>query len=357
MIRLFTDFHHSSLLRATNMLFGDRLHMMVYRPIGVEWYDEGYWAINNQPDTAKQFLDLDQAFTPGDNTPALNKLTVERDQILGETQADGVYYCADPGNLTAHRACTLEFFKNNRFDYVIASIPAHVPLYEDLIRKYQPTAKLIIQMGNNWNIDNYAGKNVLASIAPTLTAANAYFYHQEFDTEIFRPTPVVPSKNIYSFVNVIQNTGIGWNDFLELERALAGQGFNFKAYGGQCRDGNKTGPRETAISMRAAQFIFHVKPGGDGYGHVIHNAYAVGRPVITRASHYAGQLAERLFIPGTFIDLDKYGRGEVKNIVTRLTYTPDELAAMGARAAERFREVVNFEHEAQEIKEWLGGLS
>lgn len=348
-MKVLADFHHSSLLRSLVMLFEDRLGMELYRPIGMEWYEKGYWAINNLEDTAKQFLDLDQALKPGDGTPALN-------QIAAGNDAEGVYLVADPGMLSAHKAATFDFFVNNKFDYVIASIPAHVDLFRDLIAKYQPWAKLIIQMGNNWNLDNYRNENILASIAPQPGGyqCNIMFYHQEFDLNIFHPSPCLPTKKIHSYVNVIEHSGIGWEDFQQLKRLRPD--FDFKAYGGQCPDGNMTGPAELARSMREAQFIFHVKPGGDGFGHVIHNAYAVGRPLITRPSHYRGQLAEQLLVPGTFIDLDRYGPGEIKNIITRLTHAPDHLRQMGQRAAERFQEVVNYDIESREIASWLQSL-
>ncbi len=345
-IKVFADFHHSSLLRSLVLLFEGRLGMELYRPIGMEWFREGYWAINDLEDTARQFLDIDSQ--PADMTPPLNNAA----PIL-----PGVYWVSDPGGKSHHRACTLAFFQQNRFDYVISSIPAHVPLFKELIAKYQPHAKLIVQMGNNWQLENYVGHNVLASVAPQFApGVNAHFYHQEFDLDVFRDTPVPPARKVYSFVNVIQQMPQAWADYSELKRMMERLGWEFRAYGGQCPDGNMTGPHELARKMREAAFIFHVKPGGDGFGHIIHNAYAVGRPIITRPSHYRGQLAEQLLIPGTFIDLDRYGRAEVKNILTRLMFDPDGLEAMGRRAAQRFDEVVDYEKESREVAAWLENL-
>jgi hypothetical protein len=356
--RVFTDFHHSSLLRSLVLLFEERLHMRVYRPIGMQWYSEGYWGINDNNATARQFLHPDQAWKPEDGTPPLNKLTVERDQILGERREDGVYYVADPGRASAHTACTLEFFKTHRFDYVIASIPQHVPLFQELIRKYQPHAKLIVQVGNGWDLTQFSGLNVLASIRPSYspTDVNLMVYHQEFDTDIFHPTENKPTKKIYSFINILQNMSLGWSDFQSLERMTRPHGIEWRSYGGQCRDGNVDGPIELAAKMREAMMIFHVKEGGDGFGHIIHNAYAVGRPVITRRRHYHGTLAERLLVPGTFIDLDGQSLPEAKNMITRLLYMPEELQRMGELAAKQFLQVVDYASEAREISKWLQNL-
>lgn len=322
--------------------------MELFRPIGMEWFDSGYWAINNQRDTAAQFLDYGSQ--PLDATPGLN-------DIIG-SDPGGVYRVYDPGMQTRHKACTLDYFKNNKFDYVIASIPAHVPVFERLIAEFQPHAKLIVQMGNNWNFDNYSGYNVLASLAPQPVpdGCNALFYHQEFDLDIFCDTPISGARRVYSFINVIQNTGIGWEDYKALKRAMERTGWDFKAFGGQCPDGNMTGAHELASKMRQASFIFHVKPGGDGYGHIIHNAYAVGRPVITRSSHYRGQLAEQLLVPGTFIDLDRYSIDEVRMILQNLVLDPDALVNIGKMAANRFDDVVDFKRDAEEVALWLATL-
>lgn len=346
-MKVFCDFHHSSLLRSFVLLFEERLDMELYRPIGMDWYNEGYWAVNDLEETAKQFLDFDQAM-PTDGTPPLN-------MVGAGNPKDGIYMVLDPGGTSAHKACTLDYFKNTKFDYVIASIPQHVGLFKTLVAKYQPKAKFIIQMGNNWNILQYQGENVLASIAPQSTPGiNSMFYHQEFDLNIFNAETCKPTKKIYSFLNIIQDSGIGWTDYQQLQKLL--KGYDFKAYGGQSPDGNMTGPVELANKMQEAQFVFHVKPGGDGYGHIIHNVYAVGRPPIIRPSHYRGQLAEELLVPGTFIDLDRYGPLEVVNIITQLTNDPVALKAMGKRAADRFREVVDFAGEAHNIGVWLRTL-
>ena len=349
-MRVLTDFHHSSLLRATNLLFGDRLGMEVYRPIGMEWFDEGFWAINDQRDTAEQFLAFDSQ--PIDNTAKLNEM------VEGDGAHISTFVIADPGGSSTHRAATWDFFTRNEFDYIIASIPAHIPLFKDLIAKYQPKAKLIVQMGNEWPDEFWTG-NVLASVKPRESRANAMFYHQEFDLEIFKPSPVPDTRKVYSFINCLQQQmPLAWSDFTGLEMLLkARSGFEFKSFGGQCRDGNMTGPQELANKMREASMIFHVKEGGDGFGHIIYNAYAVGRPVIARSRFYKDRLAEELLIPGTFIDLDKHNLPEAFNMINRLHYDPEGLKAMGERAARRFREVVDYEQEAERIRAWLRNLS
>ena len=57
---VFTDFHHAGLLNSLILLFEGRMHGAVYRPIGIDWANKGYWAIYDHPATRQQYLTLDQ---------------------------------------------------------------------------------------------------------------------------------------------------------------------------------------------------------------------------------------------------------------------------------------------------------
>ena len=86
------------------------------------------------------------------------------------------------------------------------------------------------------------------------------------------------------------------------------------------------------------------------------NAFAMGRPVITRKSHYQGQLAEDLMTEETCIDIDRMPYSEVRDRITYLTANPSELEQMGLAASRRFDEVVDYNQEAKEIWQWLETL-
>jgi len=146
---VFCDFHHHSLLRSFVLLFENRFNWNVYRPIGMEWFYEGYWGYNNIEATAKQFLDIETTII-ADKTPALN---------IVNSVNDCIYNVYDPGHVTTHKAISLNTFKEIKFDYIIASVPQNVNIFKDLIKKYQPNAKLIIHFGNNW-VEPEDGSNV-----------------------------------------------------------------------------------------------------------------------------------------------------------------------------------------------------
>ena len=344
-MNVFTDFHHNSLLRSFVLLFENRLGAKVYRPIGMEWFHEGYWAINNQEDTAKQFLDINTTILP-DNTPFLNSINnIEND----------CYYVYDPGFDSTHKAITLDVFKEKKFDFVIASIPQHIQVYKELINKYQPKAKLIIHIGNNWSKPEN-GSNVLASIKnPGWDGLNVVYYHQEFDINIFKPIDNISFNKISSYINVIENN-LGWKDFVSLEKLLQPQGVEFKSYGGQCRDGNFAGPKKLAESMQKNDFIFHVKHGGDGYGHILYNAYACGKPTIIRSSYYKDCLGEELFNSDNCIDLDTMSLEDASIKIKEIILNKDCLKQMSDAAYKSFTDHVDFAQDAEKVQKWLANL-
>jgi hypothetical protein len=295
----------------------------------MRWFDEGYWAINDQRDTAQQFL---AEAPPLDGTRLLT----------GEGQ----------------RTISFNEFLYTDFDIIIASIPQHIEPFRKLAEL--KGAKLIIQIGNEWAEQFLVGHNVLASVKPRsyTQGTNAIFYHQEFDTQVFSPTPVPQSKKIYSFINCLpKQMPSAWSDYNHLSTELRKKwGFEFKSFGGQCPDGNMDGPQELADKMREAMMIFHVKEGGDGFGHIIYNAYSVGRPIITRSRFYKDRLAEELLVPGTFLDLDTMSLAEAIQRISKLQFMPEALQEMGEKAHKRFAEVVNYKNESERIAQWLTKL-
>lgn len=349
MYNVFTDFHHASLLNSLILLFEKRLGGNVYRPIGVEWAQKGFWKIYDHPATQAQFLDIGGA-TP-DGTRPLNEV---------EKTEDKVYFCHDIDSDLTNKAITFDGFMSMHIDIVIASIPAHIEPFKRLCELHPDHPKLIYQVGNAWTIENGYAPNIMASaiIHNVPTNINFISYHQEFDTNKFRPDfDYVPEKNIYSFMNcfdVDQLFRMDYELFQRVEREMSD--WNFKVYGGQCRDGAAHGSTEMAQKIKEAKFIWHTKYGGDGYGHVIHNAAAMGKPMIVKKGYYMGKMGEQLFIDGvTCIVIDGLG---INEIIEKINYysEPERYKRMCMNVYENFKKVVDFDKEAEELKKFLQNL-
>lgn len=362
-MNVFTDFHHAGLLNSLIMLFEGRLGGAVYRPIGVDWSVNDYWAVYDHPATQAQFLGIG-ANTP-DGTPPLN-------EVINKT-GPFVYNCKDIESDTTNKAITFEGFCAMDFDIVIASVPQHVERFKKLIATHKKNAKLIYQIGNAWTVEAALAPNVMASaiINDVPEGINFIQYHQEFDLETFHPPvkgdPIrgsdlawnfydletMPEENIYSFVNVFQ-TFPDFQMFEEVERRMPN--WQFKSYGGQCRDGSANGTKEVAERMRESRFIWHTKAGGDGYGHVLYNTAAVGRPTINKASYYNGKMGQELLIDGeTCINIDNLS---IEEIVNKINYysEPSRYAEMAKRVYANFQQKVDFDKEAEKIKQFLDNL-
>lgn len=313
-MKIFADRHHAGLTNSLLLLFQDRLGYQVFFQKGMEWHPE-FWDLQPFEVTARQYLERELEGLPG---------------------------------------ITLEDFKKTQFDLLLCSVPQHVPMWLKLQQLYQPQAKLCFQVGNMWSFDSsFPIKNILASAKiPKLNGFNQVEYHQNFDTTIFHSVPAGQTGQISAFINCLGIVDLyrpDWDLFLRLESLLPE--YQFKSFGGQCRDGAVAPESEVAKKMQEADFIFHCKTAGDGFGHTIHQAAASGRPIITRYSDYAGKLAEPLIIPGlTAITIDG---NSPENIAANIRNWQIDTGEM---IRDNFEAVVNFNQEEIAIRNFLDQL-
>lgn len=346
---VFVDFHHASLLHSFILLFEKRLAGNVYRPIGREWYDKGYWKIYDHPATVAQYLDIGGA-TP-DGTQKLN-------EVLDDSS--GIYKCQDIDSGLFNKAITYDAFMRLPIDIVIASVPQHVEPFKRLAASHPNKPKVIFQIGNAWTVEAGQAPNVMASAIVENVPPDVNFisYHQEFDLDTFYPDLIAHDrKKVSSFVNCFDISEHFANDywlFKQVEEHMPD--WEFKIYGGQCRDGAAHGAKELAEKMRDARFVWHTKWGGDGYGHIIHNASAVGRPLIVKKLYYQGKMAEPLLLDGqTCIVVDGLN---YEQIINKIEYysDPARYYNMCMAAYQNFLSVVDFNLEAKNISNFLENL-
>lgn len=370
-LKVFTDFHHASLLNSLILLFEKRLGGEVYRPIGKDWYESGYWKVYDHPATAEQFLGINGA-TPDGTEPVntVEAISGRKDPRTGKVITD-IYHCHDIETGDTNKAINLDGFFARHFDVVIASLPQHIEPFRKLCNAHKSKPVLIYQIGNSWNIEPHLAHNLNGVMASASIVKDyplpTVQYHQEFDLNMFRyeqplqgklpisgnPTQW-PEKVINSYVNCFSEASIfqmDWTIFRLVEEKMTD--WLFRSYGGQCRDGACHGIEELSESMRNSRFIWHTKYGGDGYGHILHNAAACGRPLIVRKEYYLGKLAEPLLIDGeTCICIDGLGVGEIIEKIEHYN-APDTYLELCQKMRKKFNEVVDFSKEFTHICEFL----
>jgi hypothetical protein len=349
-MKVFCDLHHADLYYSLQLLFEKRLEYEMYRPIGLEWYEQKLWAVYDHPATAQQYLGLDQAIVkPKD----VHGNYLEDRDILNKRYRfeDGIFYIQDPTKNKVQRGITLEKFKDMKFDILVSSIPAHINIFNQLIKLYQPQAKHIFQVGNAWG--NQPGvKNILSSTAPFYTSndINIVFYHQEFDLDIYKYTLPTIHTYVNSYIHYMQEM-----DLLQLYKNTLSN-WLFKTYGAGMEDYTR-GSEDMGKRMADSGWTWHVKPGGDGYGHVLHNTYACGRPAIIKKNYYNGKIANNL-LEDKITCIDVSSRSVHENVILLRQFSqPDYHIPMCERTYKRFTECVNFDWEFEnKIKPFLERL-
>ncbi len=341
-LRILTDLHHGGLFHSLILLLERRLGHTVLRQIGMDWFTEGIWLIGNpyaEPRiTADQYLGLDhKVWTAFQSLNADYRLE------------DGIYNVYDPTHDMHHKAITLEQFKEMDIDIILSTYGPHDVTFAKLVEDFKPTAKHVAQLGNIGQTTRV--KNVMCSNGiPRIEGTNWIDYHQEFDLNTFYPVQPQYHNRITSFV-----IGIPLPNVYEHYRD-AMPDYEFKAYGGEAPDGNITFMTDIASIMRDSSFGWHVKPRGDGFGHVLHSWYACGRPVITFFHDYAPYSGYKLLEDGvTAIDLDNKKPEQVIEEIRHFS-EPERHKQMCDNAYGRFKEVVDFQRDSVNVQSFLGNL-
>lgn len=357
-MNILTDYHHSGLSYSFHLTLEKRLGHSVFRPIGMEWFERGFWDIakpyGNNPETVKQFLSTASSYTPPDNTPALNTL-LQRDPRRSHYLVDELYH----GYI--QKALSFKQFIDTDIDVIIASVPDHWYTYKRLRDQFKPKAKLICHMGNMFDelpraLQDGTIENLMAStIALPLQAMRpkrevlALNYYQEQPLVAY--VPATQTAQISSYAHVLP----AWKLYEQYKEQLQ-NGVTMKAYGAACPDGWMHTLNDLYENMRRDQFVWHVKPGGDGYGWNWHSAFMSGRPVITNFSDYKDKLGGKLFEDGvTGLDL------EVHNFADNVQFIRDALyngkaEEMGREARNRFNQYVNYNAQAKNVALFLDNL-
>lgn len=331
-MNILIDIHHHDLFRSLNLLFYNRLGYQIYIPYGLDWNTHFKYANYNNINVIHQYL-----------------IHVKEWLNVG----------ADLSNV---KFLTLEEYKDINIDIHIASITDNILPFLEVSKKYNKKTKHIFQVGNNFDvsiIDNIVS-NLLSSstlVYELSNIKNKCFYHQEFDLNCFKPYN--SCENIKSVYSIQHYFGTGMNPytkdyelFLKLKNELPS--FDFACYGA----GNEKGsivniPKHMGEFYRNTGFIFHVKPQGDGYGHIYHNSYACGKPVIYKSEYLHRMTPMMLFDEDTSIDLSALN---VQQTVDKIQFFANNYSDISTKVYTKFKQVVDFDQEFYNIQKFLFNL-
>lgn len=339
-IRVLCDAIHADLWESLRLLFEVRLGWQLYRPIGMEWAERGIWRFEqHQPygqGVAHQFLDV----WPTDRIQ--QGPTLERDDTT------------HPGQV--QRLVTYEQARSHQWDLVLATLAENE---QGLWQFAQDVgAHYGIQVGNQGaaNLWPLAEFGLLSVTTPGFKPWKPHvYYRQEFDRALFHPDAGAGAEPDL-VMNRVQCTSQTGDHARWRLMAAAVPEARFRWYG-HCepRDewfgGDDATTPAVATSMHRARIAWHPKRWSDGYGHVIHNWFSIGRPVIASAGYYADKLAGPLFLEGeTSFDMDRLSDAELAGTVRMLLHDEDRWLRMCEASADRFAAVVDFDAEAAEIR-------
>jgi len=349
-MNILADFHHQALYKSLQLLFEERLGHTLYRPIGMEWYKEGYWNVFPHPGTAQQYLSLDQAKKVPRGMEGKPFRKNELPNLLLTDEGDGIYLVDDKGFASTYKAITLPKFQEMKFGIVVSSIPAHIGPFNRLIQECQPGCKHIFQIGNAWGHQGGVN-NVLASTAGFHLPHNTKvcYYHQEFDQELFKYTPPTTSTAINSYIHYMKAPEL----FRQVMKFLPGWESNRYGAG---MDRALAGAVEVAPEIIKSGWTWHYKPEGDGYGHTLFSSYACGRPAVIARHFYTSKLGNELLEDDvTCINIDGLS---ARQVADKLLYwsEPTRHATMCAAAYKRFCDVVDFGKEGEKIERFVRNL-
>lgn len=385
-MKVLCDYHHRDLINSMYHLFEKRAGAELYIPLGIDYYTNGYWHVVDSgiENVSKQFL-----------VDIFNQSSFQ-DAVQKE---DGIVEVKTHDGKLPFKGISFEKFCNTKFDIIISTVPGNIDYMMTLRNDYQPQAKFILEVGNNWGAVWKDVPNMLNSTTNTFIGGidernptfiplyyflnkedlykgyfkrfknqvthkqcNMVYFHPEFDLNIFKQDNTFKNPRSIANLRHLCNTSEVFN---EIESRLPE--WECKIYGFNNRDGELKTDYEIADVINKFGFIYHVKPHGDGYGYNIHQTYAQGSILITDSSHmcsggnqnewFTCQLLldiEHYDTNPTFVDVNGYNYNE---IVKKIEYVSENYFDIQKNVEKQFKKVVDFDYEYENyIKIFLENL-
>ena len=349
-MKVLVDFHHPDLYWSFVLTMERRLGWQVYRTIGMEWFNENYWEFEKfwaGDKFAQMFLPLYPDGTPADYLKYYD--ITAKPHVGHDILIENHWERPDPRHDYTFKMVTLEQARDQDWDIVMATVPHNQKGFAKFAKEKK--AKIVFQVGNAEHPIDWAYKP-LAIISTLLDPGvgnrkRFIHYDQEIDPS-FSWTPLPEYGSISSFV-------LEWTNKSDLEKFLytadhwpEHQFGMFGAFGNYL-----TTTDAVAEAMKGSRAIWHSKAIGDGWGHVIHGACAVGRPLIGVRNYYRGRIADRLWTPDNSLDISIMPKQQVAGMVKNLLVDEDRLQSMAVASRALFDKYIDYERDAENIRKLL----
>jgi len=254
-MRLLIDFHHSDLFESHLLLMADRYGWEVWRPIGMEWWDEGYWQFEREyhgDAVAKQYLQVWDS----------------------DLDSGAIVYRHDKTHPWRElRMVRLDVALSMDWDVVISSVPDNDAGLARFAK--QVGATFGVHVGNEAQFSAFgqAAFALCSARMPYALPCPSVEYHQPFDTDtvFYHDYPPVESKSVASFIQCFAENQVPYAEFLAHARRIPDMDWKvYGAYGGHEEDefacGNLEPVTEVGRRMRQTRVVWHSKAWSDGFG-------------------------------------------------------------------------------------------
>lgn len=268
-------------------------------------------------------------------------------------QGDGVkHYRIDSHDYTQH-CISWEKFLDTQIDIVVTTSWENDTPMAELIGRYKPNAKFVRVIANIHEKPIICNNILLATTEPMLPGVNWLTYHAEHRNVYTYTKPVINYK-IKSFFNYMNSFPVEKENWHTYKKMLPQ--YTFLMHGGESDDGSI--PQSELYKVMAdSMFIWHPKPHG-GCGYTARQSLASGRPLIVNKA-YCNQyntLAKNYLVDGVnCIDMSVRSKQDVVKMIVQWSQ-PDFYEKKCLQVRSFFEEKINFEREAEAIRQWLEKL-
>jgi hypothetical protein len=344
-MNILCDYHHGELYESIQKVFEDRFGGQVYRPIGTEWHDRGYWKIGTLEAQIGQYLGYDFSTEIEDGIWAAD----------GNWNKEYYNNVMNVFGRSPDKCVTFEKAMDMDWDIIISTLYGHFDPMEDFRLRNCPNAKHILQLGNVVTCLPERAKNVLNSTGISFNSPGNYLeYNQEFDTSVLSWNPE-SSKSVYCFL--INNQGHCGQSFWDLEAALDDD-WEFREYGACNKHKNIHKYDEQCKRMRECSFLWHVKLNGDGYGYNLYRGMYAGKIPILNLSFYGQH--HRLGKSGFLQDGVNCINYEIGTPIDKVHDSVQTLysnwESTSKTLCDGMRQMVDFDREAENIRKFIDNL-